>query len=78
MIQNNIRTPTQFVAEVEKIVKEKKMTHLDACLDYARTANIEIETIASLIKGSQVLKSKIQADAEDQRLLKSSSAKLPI
>ena len=54
------------------------MTHLDACLDYARTANIEIETIASLIKGSQVLKSKIQADAEDQRLLKISSAKLPI
>tara|TARA_R100000008_G_scaffold35398_1_gene20093 strand:+ start:649 stop:885 length:237 start_codon:yes stop_codon:yes gene_type:complete len=78
MIQNNIRTPTQFVAEVEKIVKEKKMTYLDACLDYARTANIEIETIASLIKGSQVLKSKIQADAEDQRLLKINSAKLPI
>ncbi len=78
MIQNNIRTPTQFVAEVEKIVKEKKMTCLDACLDYARTANIEIETIASLIKGSQVLKSKIQADAEDQRLLKINSAKLPI
>ncbi len=78
MIQNNIRTPTQFVAEVEKIVKEKKMTYLDACLDYARTANIEIETIASLIKGSQVLKSKIQADAEDQRLLKINSAKMPI
>ena len=74
----NIRTPTQLVAEVEKIVKEKNMTYLDACLDYARTANVEIETIASLIKGSQVLKGKIQADAEDQRLLKQSSAKLPI
>jgi len=74
----NIRTPTQFVAEVEKIVKEKRMTYLDACLDYARTANVEVETIASLIKGSQVLKSKVQADAEDQKLLKTSSAKLPI
>jgi hypothetical protein len=75
---NLIKTPTQFVAEVEKIVKEKRMNYLDACLDYARTANVEIETIASLIKGSQVLKGKIQADAEDQRLLKPSSAKLPI
>ena len=77
-ITNNIRTPSQFVAEVEKIVKEKNMNYLDACLDYARSANVEIETIASLIKGSQVLKGKIQADAEDQRLLKQSSAKLPI
>ena len=75
---NLIKTPTQFVAEVEKIVMEKKMNYLDACLDYARTANVEIETIASLIKGSQVLKGKVQADAEDQRLLKQSSAKLPI
>ena len=75
---NNIKTPTQFVAEVEKIVKEKRMSYLDACLDYARTANVEIETIASLIKGSQVLKAKIQVDAEDNRLLKRSGAKLPV
>jgi hypothetical protein len=75
---NLIKTPTQFVAEVEKIVKEKSMNYLDACLDYARIANVEIETVASLIKGSQVLKAKIQADAEDNRLLKRSSAKLPI
>ena len=30
---NLIKTPTQFVAEVEKIVKEKRMNYLDACLD---------------------------------------------
>ena len=77
-MMENIRTPTQFVAEVEKIVKEKKMNYLDACLEYARIANVEVETIASLIKGSQVLKSKVQADAEDNKLLKTSSAKLPI
>lgn len=74
-----IKTPTQFVAEVEKIVKEKRMNYLDACLDYARTANVEIETIASLIKGSQTLKSKIQVDAEAIRMLKTTSgAKLPL
>jgi predicted transcriptional regulator len=74
-----IKTPTQFVAEVEKIVKEKRMNYLDACLEYARTANVEIETIASLIKGSQTLKSKIQLDAEAIRMLKpTSGAKLPL
>ena len=44
-----LRTPTQFIAEVEKIVKDKNMTYLDACLEYARTANVELETIASLM-----------------------------
>ena len=53
------------------------MTFLDACLEYARTANVELETIASLIKGSQTLKSKIQADAEALKMIKS-GAKLPI
>ena len=73
-----IKTPSQFVAEIEGIVKETQMSYFDACMYYAHQANVEIETIASLIKGSQVLKGKIQADAEDQRLLKQSSAKLPI
>ena len=77
MTELGIRTPTQFVAEVEKIVKEKNITYLEACMHYSQIANVEIEAIASLIKGSQVLKSKIQVDAEKLRLVKS-SAKLPV
>ena len=46
---------------------------------YAHQANVEIETVASLIKGSQILKAKIQADAERLHMIKSASAaKLPI
>lgn len=78
VIAAGLKTPTQFIAEVEKIVKDKKLTYLDACLEYARTANVELETIASLIKGSQTLKSKIQADAEALRMIKGPGAKLPI
>ena len=79
MTNTGIKTPTQFVVEVEKIVKEKRLTHLDACLEYARMANVEIETIASLVKGSQILKGKVQVDAEKIRMLKKiPSAKLPI
>ena len=74
-----VKTPTQFVAEVEKIVKEKRMSYLDACCEYARMANVEIETIASLVKGSQILKGKIQVDAEKIRMIKTvPGAKLPI
>ena len=55
------------------------MSYFDACMYYAHQANVEIETVASLIKGSQILKAKIQADAERLHMIKSASAaKLPI
>lgn len=79
MINVSIKTPSQFVAEIETIVKDTGMNHFDACMHYAHKANVEIETVASLIKGSQILKSKIQADAERLHMIKSTSgAKLPI
>jgi hypothetical protein len=75
--QINIKTPTQFVGEIEKIVQEKKITYLDAVMYFVDTRKVEVETVASLIKGSQVLKAKIQGEAEDLRLVKS-GAKLPL
>ena len=77
MIELEIKTPTQFVHEVDKIVKEKNISYLNACMYYAQQANVEIEIIASLIKGSQLLKSKVQFDAEQLRLVKP-TAKLPV
>ena len=77
MIELEIKTPKQFVHEVDKIVKEKNISYLDACMYYAQKANVEIEIIASLIKGSQLLKSKVQFDAEQLRLVKP-TAKLPV
>ncbi len=72
-----IKTPTQFVGEIEKIVQEKKIPYLDAVMYFVESRKVEVETVASLIKGSQVLKSKIQGEAEDLRLVKS-GAKLPL
>ena len=73
----NIKTPTQFVGEIEKIVQEKRITYLDAVMYFVESRKVEVETVASLIKGSQVLKAKIQGEAEDLRLVKS-GAKLPL
>ncbi len=73
----NIKTPTQFVGEIEKIVQEKKITYLDAVMYFVESRKVEVETVASLIKGSQALKAKIQSEAEDLRLVKS-GAKLPL
>jgi hypothetical protein len=78
MIELKIKTPSQFALEIEMVVKEKKIDYLDAVMYYVEKNNIEVETAASLIKSSQILKGKIAAEAEQLRLLKTKSARLPI
>ena len=71
------KSPTQFMQEIDKLVAEKKMEYIDAVLFYCTVNDIEIETAASLIKGSAKMKAKIQLEAEEQNLI-TKSAKLPI
>ena len=78
MIDLKIKTPSQFALEIEMVVKEKNIDYLDAVMHYVEKNNIEVETAASLIKSSQILKGKIAAEAEELRLLKTKSARLPI
>ena len=78
MIELKIKTPSQFAMEIEKIVQEKSIEYLDAVMYYVDKNNVEIENAASLIKSSQILKGKIAAEAEDLKLLKTKSARLPL
>ena len=78
MIELKIKTPSQFALEIEMVVKEKNIDYLDAVMYYVEKNNIEVETAASLIKSSKILKGKIAAEAEELRLLKTKSARLPI
>ncbi len=78
MIELKINTPSQFAMEIEKIVKEKSIEYLDAVMYYVEKNGIEVETAASLIKSSQILKAKIAREAEDLRLLKTKGARLPL
>lgn len=73
----NFRTPTEFLQEIEALVKERKMEYIDAVLHYCNEQGIELETAASLIKGSMAMKSKIQDEAENLGYLQR-SAKLPL
>ena len=43
-IQLNIKTPSQFAMEIEKIVQEKSIDYLDAVMYYVDKNNVEIET----------------------------------
>lgn len=72
-----IKTPTDFMIEIEKLVIEKRVNYIDAVILFCEQRGMEVETAASLIKGSAKMKAKVQNDAEDLNYLPK-TRKLPI
>tara|TARA_Y100001951_G_C11190439_1_gene211188 strand:- start:74 stop:292 length:219 start_codon:yes stop_codon:yes gene_type:complete len=70
-----LNTAKTFSMEIERIALEKKITHLDAVLDYCHRQEIEPDTVGNLI--SKGLKEKIEANARELNFLPK-QAQLPI
>ena len=64
-----------FSLEVEKLALEKKITHMEAVLEYCKNQGIEPDSVGSLV--SKSLKDKIEANARDLNYFPK-RAKLPI
>jgi hypothetical protein len=73
----NIKSASDFVIEIEMIVKEKHCEYMDAILIYCERNNIEVETVADLIKHNSVLKAKLQYEAELLNMMRKTN-RLPI
>jgi len=70
-----LNSPKTFTIEIENIVKEKSLTHMEAVLWYCHKEGIEPDTVGSLI--SKGLKQKIEANARELNFLPK-QAQLPI
>ncbi len=68
-------TPKQFALLIEKRASQKKITHMDAILDYCQEKEIEPDQVKHLINRN--LKEKIKANAQDLNFLPK-EATLPI
>jgi len=64
-----------FTLQIEEIVKEKRISHMDAVLWYCEKEGLEPDGLGSLI--SKGLKEKIEANARDLNFLPK-CAQLPI
>ena len=62
-----LNTSKTFSLQIEKIVKEKEISHMEAVLWYCNQEGIEPDTVGSLI--SKSLKEKIEANARDLNFL---------
>ena len=70
-----LKTAKSFSLQIEEIVKEKNITHMDAVLWYCEKEGLEPDGLGSLI--SKGLKEKIEANARDLNFLPKQS-QLPI
>ena len=74
-MEQNVQTSKTFSLEVEKIAKEKQITHMEAVLEHCREQQLEPDSVTRLITKS--LKDKIEANARDLNFIPR-QAKLPI
>jgi hypothetical protein len=73
----NVKSSADFVKEIDKLALVKGLTYFDAVMHYCESNNIEVETAASLVKQSAVLKAKIQIEVENLNMVRR-SGRLPI
>jgi hypothetical protein len=62
-------TPQKFYSDIETLVVELKTDYMDAIVYYCDKNNIEIETVAAIIKSNSKFKAIIQNEGEDLNLL---------
>ena len=70
-----MRSSKTFSLNIENIVKEKRITHMEAVLWYCKDQGIEPDTVSNLL--TKGLKEKIVANARDLNFLPK-RAQLPI
>ena len=61
------KTANEFSLHIEQVVAEKKMSHMDAVLEYCKENYLEPSDVASLINKS--LKDKIEMDFRELNYL---------
>ncbi len=64
---NMFKTSNEFSLYIEQLVKEKKLSYMDAVLDYCKENFLEPEDVAKLINKS--LKEKIAIDMQELNYL---------
>ena len=77
MDELKIKTPAEFAEEIEELVWRYDIDYIDAVMLYCERNNLEVETVASLVKGNANLKSRMQSDAENLNFLPK-VARLPV
>jgi len=67
-----METPEKIHLAIEKKLSLGS-SYIDALIEYAHDRNLEIETVAEIVKKSSVIKEKIRSEAKSKKMLKEST-----
>lgn len=59
-----------FSKQIEALCEQRNIEYIDAIIHWCESNNVEVEYAANLIKKNQVLKLKVQREAEDLNFIK--------
>lgn len=76
IISKKFNTANEFSLHIEKVVSDKKLSYMEAIIAYCDDADIDVESVKSLVNKS--LKEKLQCEAEELNYFKRKSGKLPL
>jgi hypothetical protein len=76
IISKKFTTANEFSLYIEQLVTSKRLSYMEAVISYCEDADIDVESVKSLINKS--LKEKIQCEAEELNYFKRKSGKLPL
>lgn len=71
-----LETPEKIHFAIEKKLSLGS-SYIDALVEYAKEKDIEIETVAEIVKKSSIIKEKIRTEARSKRLLKEKNDSRP-
>lgn len=73
----SITTLAEFTEDIQKLVKQGNLTHLDAIVAWCEQRGVDVEQVIPLVKKSQVIKAKLESEASTLNLIAKSDT-LPI
>lgn len=73
----SITTLAEFTEDVQKLVKQGNITHLDAIVAWCEQRSVDVEQVIPLVKKSQVIKAKLESESSELNLIEKSNT-LPI
>lgn len=63
------RTPERIHHEISDMLA-KGVPYIDALVEYARINDLEIESVADIVKKSSILKEKVRTEARNMNMIK--------
>ena len=78
MLQNIRKLKSELLTGVEKLVREKKISYLEAVIHFCEHNSVDLVQAAQIVQNDEIMTAKIELEAEGLNMLKYTKERLPV